>query len=826
MNIPNELKITINTSIPGFQVIKYKPFMTLPNDNTDGFVHFNPLIKLKQSVINSIPKNFQVKEFFNKGLFQSLINSHGLIETKNLVDATNEGIVDNNIKVTLDTLFPTNGIIYINKEAYVIADVQWTKGDWKIDKKIQELPNIRFNRITDPFLLSSLAKQKQLSGEEEMKKLPEDVLFGPNYSPPEPTPSAPQAPLPSAPQAPLPLPSAPQTQLLSTQPSQNLSNNQRIKLLQQSVSPSAPIEGSQNKFPQKYLPIMPPPPQPSAPIIEEKEEDEDETENSTYETKLINSVASNKTVKDFFQNKSYYFMVNFMFKNMNKTSQNLINKLLVDSTNVNIKSLTNLSKVAYDKSVVNTQIYSNKGKGDCFFLAIADGINYNNRYSNDKIIYNNYGKGNMIFTQSILREIVTKYILEMNDQTLTDLLQIGETNAELLNNEFNSIKNNLQENWGVQTNNFNDQQFMYLLEAIDNIYKTNDSSFLILKPIIKTIADLNKPFHAIKNKSEIKSYIESSNYWANTLAIDAIIYTLGLNIITVKYDSNQNKMSIPYINTSVSNWNKYLFLYYQNYHYELMTFDYVFNTIQKRPKLEIKTTKKKIIFFDRNTKNIYPPLWLIFLIFGSYYINILYENEKNKFTIFPYIFDGLINTFNKILTLQESEEKKLFLKTFKNYFNPSILREKQQRGAYITSQLPDSSYQSYQHYNQYDPYNPYRRYNQNVNAISGSKIVDNDSYNTNISYYITIDMELKKGKQLSIKDMVDIKCRQKWNTVRRNYANLRGIKYVIPPVYDNAPSRMTIKNIVANKNYTKKNQKKKRKKSKIIDKIETHFSQI
>jgi hypothetical protein len=813
MNIPNELKITINTSIPGFQVIKYKPFMTLPNDNTDGFVHFNPLVKLKQSVINSIPKNFQVKEFFNKGLFQSLINNHGLIETKNLVDATNEGIVDNNIKVTLDTLFPTNGLIYINKEAYVIADVQWTKGDWKIDKKIQELPNIRFNRITDPFLLSSLAKQKQMSGEEEMKKLPEDVLFGPNYSPPAQAPEAPLPSTPSAPSRPSSLPPQPSMRAISTiptpsaPPTQNLSNNQGFKLLPE-TAPAAPIEESQNKYPQKYLPIMPPPPPPpSAPIIEEKEEDE--TENSSYETKLTNSVASNKTVKDFFQNKSYYFMVNFMFKNMNKTSQNLINKLLVDSTNVNIKSLTNLSRVAYDKSVVNTQIYSNKGKGDCFFLAIADGINYNNRYSNDKIIYNNYGRGNMIFTQSILREIVTKYILEMNDQTLTDLLQIGETNAELLNNELNIIKNNLEEKWGVQSDNFNDEQFMYLLEAIDNIYKTNDSSFLILKPIIKTRDDLNNPFHAIKNKSEIKSYIESSNYWANTLAIDAIIYTLGLNIITIKYDSKQNKMSVPYINTNISNWNKYLFLYYQNNHYELMTFDYIFNTIQKRPKLEIKTTKKKIIFFDRNTKNIYPPLWLIFLIFGSYYINILYENEKNKFTIFPYIFDGLNNTFNKILTLPENEDKKTFLKIFKSYFNPSILREKQEKqqgGAYITSQLPDSSYPSYQPYNQYNPYNPYRRYNQNVNSISGSKIVDNDSSNANISYYITIDMELKKGKQLSIKDMVDIKCRQKWNTVRRNYANLRGIKYVIPPIYDNAPSRMTTENVVNNKNYTKKNR--------------------
>ena len=114
MNIPNELKITINTSIPGFQVIKYKPYMTLPNDKTASFVHFNPLVKLNQSIINSIPKDLQVKEFFNKGLFQSLINSHGLVKTRDLVEATNEGFVDNNIKITLDMLFPTNGLIYIN----------------------------------------------------------------------------------------------------------------------------------------------------------------------------------------------------------------------------------------------------------------------------------------------------------------------------------------------------------------------------------------------------------------------------------------------------------------------------------------------------------------------------------------------------------------------------------------------------------------------------------------------------------------------------------------------------------------------------------------
>ena len=140
--IPNELKIIINTDIPGFQNIKYKPYMTLPNDKTDDSVQFNPLVKIKPSIIKSLPKDVQIKEFLNKGLFQSLINSHGLVEKNTLDEAINNGIIDNNIKVTLDTLFPSNSILYINKQPYVIADVQWTKGDWKIEKKIHKIPEL------------------------------------------------------------------------------------------------------------------------------------------------------------------------------------------------------------------------------------------------------------------------------------------------------------------------------------------------------------------------------------------------------------------------------------------------------------------------------------------------------------------------------------------------------------------------------------------------------------------------------------------------------------------------------------------------------------
>ena len=132
--IPDQLNITIRTSIPGFQKIEYKPSMTIKDINEKG-VQFNPLVKLNRSVIDKIPKEYKIKEFFNKGLFQSLLNFNGGIPAKNLLQATNYGYIDNNIRVTLDTIFPVGSVIFIDKKPYSIGDVQWTSGDWKIDAK-------------------------------------------------------------------------------------------------------------------------------------------------------------------------------------------------------------------------------------------------------------------------------------------------------------------------------------------------------------------------------------------------------------------------------------------------------------------------------------------------------------------------------------------------------------------------------------------------------------------------------------------------------------------------------------------------------------------
>ena len=80
-----------------------------------------------------------------------------------------------------------------------------------------------------------------------------------------------------------------------------------------------------------------------------------------------------------------------------------------------------------------------------------------------------------------------------------------------------------------------------------------------------------------------------------------------------------------------------------------------------------------------------------------------------------------------------------------------------------------------------------------------------------ISFHITIDMELQKGTTLSKEQISDIKCTKAWNKVRKSYAEFTGKKYVIPPVYENLsdkynkkeePNKKEDKNV---NNNTKKN---------------------
>ena len=916
-DIPNELKIIINTSIPGFQSIRYKPSMTLPDDKTDGTVQFNPLVKLKSSVIKSLPENIQKKEFLNKGLFQSLINSHGLSKSKSLGQATKEGIVDNNIKVTLDTLFPTNSVIYINKQPYVIADVQWTNGDWKIDKKIQQVPQLESSRLTDPYLYNTVVKDEIIRGEEQLKQLPKDVIYGSNYTgppnvasgvkttfqpstvmgppmvppikPPKPYGVRPVSPLKPAKPAKTIKPVAnvkPVKPVKPIQPSslssrtslayeakerdiqnqflklmrqqQNLlqqqkfvsqqllnqenklSNDKRRLFLEQqeqirkereklnlqqqlltqelnmlrfkfqkemlnmfrnnpALPPSSPSNPFGNPFDNPALPPSNPYGNPFDDIeIVENEEIPKPLQKIVLET----SVVSTQKLKTYFGDKNYYFMLNILFQNMEAPEKDKINEVFKQSTGVDAKAVKGLSKPAYDNTVKNMKVIRNAGGGDCFFIAVADAINYYNANTPvvaNKIVYNNYGLSTP-FTQLVLRQIVFVFISVKNRTPFNQLIIILQNNAEEMNDMFQVAYENFIQNVGPVT----PENFKVL---VDNIYFNDEKdNFLVKKPTEMTEETLKKPFSMITS-SELESYINSSDYWGNPIAINALCEMLGLNVIVIE-NKNEN-MRIPYIYDGNKPWNKYLFIYNTVGHYELITFDFVFNNKQA------PVTKT---IFKNNFLN--PPFYIIFLIFATSYFRILTPEDKQNYKMLPVLMEKIFDIYKKIEANSTSKTKQIkkdsdkFLALFNDYFlrPPRQIIPKEEvldfgdiygkGGAlspYQYNNRPNTRpYQNQSQYQyQYQPQYQYQYQPRSTRMPYVSSFIKNTpttqivTPQTDISYYITIDMFLKKGTELSDKDKSNLKCNHRWNSIRKNYADLRGIKYVPTPDYNMLPSSFT-----------------------------------
>jgi hypothetical protein len=153
--------------------------------------------------------------------------------------------------------------------------------------------------------------------------------------------------------------------------------------------------------------------------------------------------------------------------------------------------------------------------------------------------------------------------------------------------------------------------------------------------------------------------------------------------------------------------------------------------------------------------------------------------------------------YNQIVGNQTSANNKKFIRLFDEYFEPNNNNNNNNnRGG---APYP---YQSYRRNNFYQPYRPpfVSSYTKN------NSILDDPNANTksNISYYITIDMELKKGTSLSPSDLSNLKCRRQWNSVRKSYADLRGLKYSPTPDYNNLPSSKSEKKPENNKTKTQK----------------------
>jgi len=153
--IPSKLQIIVETNLPEYKKFKYDPVLTLPNAPSHN-IYFNPLQPLDANIIRKIPENSRILSFFNSQMFGKLNNYTALFRRplKTLEEAS-PGNVDRNIEITLDTLFPTNGVFYIHREKYYIEFFKWQEGNWFLETA-------------------------------EPTKYTKDELYGPNYEIPEP----------------------------------------------------------------------------------------------------------------------------------------------------------------------------------------------------------------------------------------------------------------------------------------------------------------------------------------------------------------------------------------------------------------------------------------------------------------------------------------------------------------------------------------------------------------------------------------------------------------------------------------------------------------
>jgi len=86
-------------------------------------------------------------QFFNRNEFNNLLlrtMNESPQQIPDLTTAKEEGITDNNIQVTLDTLFKSDNVMYIEGAPYTIYAHDWIIGDWQIDTR----PNIYIDTST------------------------------------------------------------------------------------------------------------------------------------------------------------------------------------------------------------------------------------------------------------------------------------------------------------------------------------------------------------------------------------------------------------------------------------------------------------------------------------------------------------------------------------------------------------------------------------------------------------------------------------------------------------------------------------------------------
>jgi hypothetical protein len=174
--IPDKIIIYINPSLHDKDLINYynKPFI----------FNFDSLKKYEEDKMNDVNMSF----FKDKNIFKSLVDRFNSPTLMNIYNAESlNGIVDNNILLTIKKSFPINSKIKLsNGKIYTIIDAKWEPNKWVKKKsseidKIDKIKNISKNQIETYDIPNDVLKKikKSLNFNYETldyNKLKEDII--------------------------------------------------------------------------------------------------------------------------------------------------------------------------------------------------------------------------------------------------------------------------------------------------------------------------------------------------------------------------------------------------------------------------------------------------------------------------------------------------------------------------------------------------------------------------------------------------------------------------------------------------------------------------
>ena len=744
MSIPNTLTIFINTRIRGNSKLKYSPSMTLKGSKSKD-VFFDPLIRLNYSVVNTIPKGLPESEkysqFFEQNEFNSLIQrtlGRSSQPKRDIAMAKSDGTIDNNIKITLETLFHSGNPFYINDKRFTIYNFEWEKGDWNI-KSTKSTKNTKVFQpyITHSNNFSPYGSPYRPYGSPYGSPYGPPYgpsygpPYGPSYGPPDGSPYGPYG-LPYGPrpvQGPIPRPRLSVPYDDSNDPNElsgdvdpTISKLRRAEIaagLGPPPNPTPPNPTPPNPTPPKPTPPKPtppnPPPQPTPPLPPP----------TPIAKPVIIPPPKTKLNQEF-----YNYYIEGVRKGFIKTQ------------------LT----PRYMDSINQWNIQPNKASGDCFFEALRDSLNgYNAKvYTKNKILVNPYyNPVNGLYSVSSLRNAVADYFASPKADAIYDSL-VAITRASISSNPIASLET----------------RFKFMVDKKNNIL----TQYQVANRIRKTsTASERPPGEKVLDKDEY--------YWGDLIAIASSESIFGVKIVLISTTGiagvGQNGSRVSYVdnngntivgttkNTNRTGSNPV------NFTSDVEKDNY--DTNQNIPIKIMRDIPRYSIYChdtDENLANVDKFLFMLYSNdnhFEAIYNENLRDNRKyiyNASDIPSYIKYMIFENCYKLLSPEDRASSSFGeIKSISKYLNEMIIiyNEKIKNGpnAFSTS----------------------NKRLMNGGLVGGEKVFYSSGYDSNYTCYVVIELELFPGKEIPLATKASLSCQIRYEKIRQSYADLFDLVY-------------------------------------------------